>query len=198
MDSLDKLPLSELMQVNQICNRYESDCQTATQAIPPIENYLKEVASKYRKVVVYELLPIEMAYRVQARETLTLRSYQKRFPDIRVDRLQSQIDDATASRQHSAGIPDQIGPYRIQKRIAQGGMGTVYQAVHQSMDRKVAIKVLRSEYTHDPHWTERFEREVKATAKLIHPNIVTAYDARKENGLICLVTEWIDGETLES
>lgn len=198
MEPFAEIPLSELDRANQLCNRYESDCRSPASSVPLIESYLKEFPSKYRGAIARELLPIEMAYRIQAQEPVSLKDYQRRFPELEPDWLKSQIEEAATSTSHPNRVPQKIGPYQIQELIGQGGMGSVYRAVHQSMDRTVAIKVLRPEFHNEPQWIERFEREVKASAKLMHPNIVTAFDARRENGLICLVTEWIDGEDLES
>jgi serine/threonine protein kinase len=75
-------------------------------------------------------------------------------------------------------------------------MGEVFKARHQRMDRIVAIKVLSREATAWPESVKRFEREVRAAAKLMHPNIVTALDAGEEDGLHYLVMEYVDGEDL--
>ena len=78
-----------------------------------------------------------------------------------------------------------LGNYVVLDKIGQGRMGHVYKAEHQRMERVVALKVLPSALTKEKEAVERFHREVKAAAKLLHPNIVTAYDADEaddENG----------------
>jgi serine/threonine protein kinase len=89
-----------------------------------------------------------------------------------------------------------LGDYQIVGVLGVGGMGKVYRAVHRLMGREVAIKVMREAQAEDVSASRRFEREVRALAQLSHPNIVTAYDAREEHGLVYLVTELIHGEDL--
>jgi serine/threonine protein kinase len=91
-----------------------------------------------------------------------------------------------------------IGPYLILDKIGQGGMGSVYKARHKSMDRIVALKVLRRRDGFSQETIKRFQREVLAAAKLLHPNIVTAFDAGEQNGLHFLVMEYVSGGDLKS
>ncbi len=88
--------------------------------------------------------------------------------------------------------------YRVVRLLGHGGMGAVYQALHKIMDRTVALKVMRPDLTRNPEAIERFRREVKAAAHLVHPNIVTAYDAEQVGTLQILVMEYVDGQTLAS
>lgn len=83
--------------------------------------------------------------------------------------------------------------YEIEELIGQGGMGRVYRARHQVMDRTVALKVIHQEWIQKQEVVERFQREVKAAASLNHPNIVTAYDAEQADQLHFLVMEFVDG-----
>ena len=86
--------------------------------------------------------------------------------------------------------------YKIIRPLGRGGMGTVWLAQHLIMDRLVALKVIRSEHVFKADSLERFRREVQAAAKLHHQNVVTAFDAEQVGGLLFLVVEYIDGETL--
>ena len=88
-----------------------------------------------------------------------------------------------------------IGDYEILRKIGAGGVGTVYKAQHQRMERIVALKTLTTE-SMDDYAIKRFHREVKAAAKLIHPNIVTAFDAGEFNATPYLVLEFVDGSSL--
>src|SRR5947209_16787547 len=69
-----------------------------------------------------------------------------------------------------------LGPYKILDQLGQGGMGRVYKALHQNMNRTVALKILAPHLMKTPRARKLFEREVRAAAQLNHPNIVTAYD----------------------
>ena len=91
-----------------------------------------------------------------------------------------------------------VGNYVVLDKLGQGGMGQVYTARHTRMDRVVAIKVLPAAATKSPEAVKRFQREVKAAARLTHPNIVTAYDADEYRGVHFLVMEHVDGQDLAS
>ena len=75
-------------------------------------------------------------------------------------------------------------------------MGQVFRACHRRMDRVVAIKVLSKKLLNSPDAVARFQREVKAAARLTHSNIVTAHDADEAGGLHFLVMEFVDGSDL--
>jgi formylglycine-generating enzyme required for sulfatase activity len=90
------------------------------------------------------------------------------------------------------------GAYRVVSEIGRGGFATVYKAYQASLDRHVAIKVLRPEVVQDSTGVERFQREARAAARLGgHPNIVTIYDYGEQDGMAYLVLEFIDGGTLQ-
>jgi serine/threonine protein kinase len=87
--------------------------------------------------------------------------------------------------------------YRVLGTLGTGGMGVVYKAVHRLMDRVVALKVIDHRLTARPTFVERFRREVRAAARLAHPNIVTAYDADQAGDTHFLVMEYVAGTTLD-
>ncbi len=89
-----------------------------------------------------------------------------------------------------------MGDYVVLDRIGAGGMGQVFRARHRRMDRIVAVKVISSKALAKPDVVQRFQREVKAAARLIHPHIVTAFDAGEQNGAPYLVMELVEGPDL--
>ena len=89
-----------------------------------------------------------------------------------------------------------LGHYRIVEQIGAGGMGIVYRAHDDRLDRDVAVKVLLQEVATDPDRLARFEREAKAVAKLEHPNILAIHDFGTEDGIAYAVTELLEGESL--
>jgi len=89
-----------------------------------------------------------------------------------------------------------LGEYVILDELGSGGMGQVYRAVHAPMDRVVAIKTLRAKTLDSPHGVQRFSREVKAAARLVHPNVVTAFDAGHDRGMHYLAMEFVEGTNL--
>jgi eukaryotic-like serine/threonine-protein kinase len=90
-----------------------------------------------------------------------------------------------------------FGLYRLGKLIGQGGMGKVYEAVHEIMGRSVAIKVINSQITDDKNDATRFIQEIRALAKLNHPNIVTIFDAGKINRRHYFAMELLPGPSLK-
>ncbi len=89
-----------------------------------------------------------------------------------------------------------LGPYEIVSALGAGGMGEVYQARDEKLDRDVAIKVLPAHLTDSPDARARFEREAKAVAALSHPNILAIHDFGTHDGVSYAVMELLDGETL--
>ena len=89
------------------------------------------------------------------------------------------------------------GRYKIERKIGSGGMAIVYLAKDLSLDRNVAIKVLRDEYTEDSTFRRHFQKEAVAIAKLSHNNIVGIYDIITDDDTMCLVMEYVEGETLK-
>lgn len=86
--------------------------------------------------------------------------------------------------------------YHVLGSLGAGGMGTVYKARHRLMDRVVALKIVNPLLVNKPGAVERFAREVRAAAQLVHRNIVTAHDAETVGGLHLLVMEYVEGQTL--
>ena len=89
-----------------------------------------------------------------------------------------------------------LGNYVILDRLGQGGMGVVFKAEHRRMSRIVALKVLSPEFARTPEALRRFQREVKAAARLDHPNIVTSHDADEADDVHFLVMQFVDGKDL--
>src|SRR5579884_1984162 len=80
--------------------------------------------------------------------------------------------------------------------VGRGGMGVVYAATHAVMGRRVAVKLIHPEHAVRPAAVERFRREVRAVARLSHPNLVTAFDAGQDGERPFLVMEYVEGESL--
>ena len=93
-------------------------------------------------------------------------------------------------------IGETLSHYRITEKIGEGGMGEVYRARDERLDRDVAIKVLPSSVAQDPERIARFEREAKAVAKLEHPNILEIHDFGRDDDVTYSATELLSGETL--
>ncbi|MBX3435386.1 MAG: serine/threonine protein kinase [Pirellulales bacterium] len=101
------------------------------------------------------------------------------------------------SLRREAFVAKQLGQYRLKRMLGSGGMGEVYLAEHQMMKRPCAIKIIRPEKAGDPKVLARFEREVRATAKLSHWNSIDIYDyGRTEDGTFYYVMEFLPGHNI--
>jgi predicted Ser/Thr protein kinase len=128
-------------------------------------------------------------------------------PDSFVGRLKvaeraafaTTCDGPAATLIEVAGVPPELADhprYRVLALLGQGGMGAVYKAEHRRMDRPVALKVINPGLLTNPATVSRFQHEVRAAARLAHPNIVTAYDADQAGDLHFLVMEYVEGKSL--
>ena len=89
----------------------------------------------------------------------------------------------------------QIGRYRIRHKLGEGGMGVVYAAHDPRLERSVAIKTVRGEGVDDSA-RQRLWREARAAARVSHPNVCQLHEIDEENGVLFLVMELLEGETL--
>ncbi len=88
------------------------------------------------------------------------------------------------------------GRYELLEKIGDGGMAVVYKAKDRLLNRYIAIKILRPEFTKDPTFVENFKRESQAAAGLAHQNIVGVYDVGREGNINYIVMELVEGQTL--
>src|SRR6476619_2155697 len=92
-----------------------------------------------------------------------------------------------------SSVPSAIGRFHVLRRIARGGMGTLYLAWDPKLDRQIAIKVLTDD---NDDLRERFAREASSAARLHHPHIVTIFDVGEHDGEPFIAMEYVQGETL--
>src|SRR4051794_9497296 len=90
-----------------------------------------------------------------------------------------------------------FGSWRIDRLIARGGMGIVYQATDKRLNRPVAIKLIADDRAGDPAFRDRFEREAQLTASIDHPNVIPVYAAGEIDGQLYLATRYVDGTDLQ-
>jgi len=93
-------------------------------------------------------------------------------------------------------VGDFIGHYQLVEKIGEGGMGVVYKALDERLDREVAVKVLPERFSADRERLARFEREARAAAAVDHPNILAVHELGHDDDLVFIVTELLAGEPL--
>ncbi|MEL6896293.1 MAG: serine/threonine-protein kinase, partial [Planctomycetota bacterium] len=218
-NTFDTLPIRSQRKIDQLCDDFESqwqsfhgpsnDGQRASDAIAPLPwDQLNQESPSFRLIALRELLEIEIPIRLGLGHTLRVNELETRFQGLPKSSISSLLqqsthdtslegsDSSSQPRHNAPAIPKNIGKYRILGTLGSGGMGTVFHARHSSMQRDVALKMIRRDLASDANLRQRFHREVLAAARLDHPNIVTAYDAGEYEGHPYLVTQFIRGRDL--
>ena len=154
-----------------------------------------------------EVLAEEYISRRRNGEHPTVNEYAERFPEweaeirdvfptlLMIENLKPTAEDLDPP--HEALPVDQLGDYRILREIGRGGMGVVYEALQESLDRRVALKVLYGRSLNKPHRLRRFEREAQTAAKLHHTNIVPVFGVGEQDGMYYYVMQLISGQGLD-
>jgi serine/threonine protein kinase/Tol biopolymer transport system component len=103
---------------------------------------------------------------------------------------------ALAAEMFADRVGETIGPYEVLSQLGSGAMGVVYLAQDGRLGRKIALKLLPSQFTNDKDRLRRFQQEARAASALNHPNILTVYEVEQRDGLHYIATEFVDGVTL--
>jgi predicted Ser/Thr protein kinase len=176
---------------------------------PTVEAYLKAVPELGAAPALTDLVRAEWEARLQAGAAADLGDLARRFPlqAAELSLTDPSLAPAAATRpgpsdtpavQPPAGpgaLPEQFGRYRILGVLGRGGMGTVYLARDDELDRRVALKAPHF-HPDDREAAERFTREGRAAAALRHPNLCPVYDAGEIDGVRYLAMAYIEGSPL--
>ena len=152
----------------------------------------------FRVTAVASGLVTEDQLRTAAAEILQSRGQAKEITDKRIATRLVKMKVLTtyqADQLMTGRTKLNLGPYIITDWIGQGGMGQVFKCIHEMLGRQSAIKVLPLHKT-TPEAIENFRREIRAQAKLDHPNLVRAYDAGEDGNVHYLVVEYVPGTDL--
>jgi hypothetical protein len=159
----------------------KTDKEFAQQAITM--NYL--TAAQAEECLLIVVKAREMGLKETLPEVLIKKGYLNRAQEAAVNQVLNQ-----PRLSH-------IGKYRLIARVGQGGMGTVYKAKQESLDKIVAVKVMAPSLARHRDFVERFIREAQASGRLNHPNVVLAIDAGEADGYYYFAMEFVDGENLK-
>ena len=201
------LPLDAVLRVNARCDEYEAALRSGRR--PPADDFLGDATGAERDTLLVHLAAVEAEYYEPTPDEFARRlAAEGLLPDglgpfATTAALADHLVASGALTAYQAGVlrsarphPLALNDYLILDRVAAGGMGTVYRAVHRRMKRAVALKVVadgRGGEAERGHW---FRREAEAAGRLVHPNVVTAYDAGEARGVAYLATEFVDGTDL--
>jgi serine/threonine protein kinase len=123
-------------------------------------------------------------------------AFQRALNAVRQFGQQPSATEKEKVKASSSGEPKLLRDYRVLEKLGEGGMGTVYKALHTKLEKVVALKLLPADRMKDTQAVDRFHREMKAVGRIEHPNIVRASDAGEADGRHFLVMEYVDGVDL--
>ena len=152
----------------------------------------------------------EFTQRLRSGQHPSIAEYQEKFPDLKSEledilasvAMIEQLKPSTSAPPHNRPSLDevsslkQVGSYQILGEVGRGGMGVVFEAIHESLGRRVAIKVMPTPLVNSSKYVQRFEQEAKSAAKLHHTNIISVFGVGEGDGFYYYVMDFVDGQTL--
>jgi WD40 repeat protein/serine/threonine protein kinase len=191
------LPLPLARQLDQVCDRFEGAWVAG--GVPRIEDYLPGLPAPGRPALLHELLRIELEQRCRRGERPGPDEYGSRFPGERalVEAVLARLAPAPSPEPGGGAEPlPSLPGYEILRVLGQGGMGVVYLARQVTLDRPVALKMIRTGAPAGGPERARFRTEAEAVARLRHENIVQIYEVGEHDGRPFLALEHVDGGSL--
>ncbi|MEM8680406.1 MAG: protein kinase, partial [Planctomycetota bacterium] len=191
----ERLSADEVAAVNRLCDRFEQAWRDGTR--PSIDSFLGMSTAAIRKVLLHELVAIDAAYRQQEDHAFEpLRAYQ-RFTQLDKAWLEKNVSSAIFGTKPPSVVGTRIGGYKIVRKLASGGMGTVYLAQQDEPHRLVALKMMRFGPS-SRELLRRFQYESQVLARLQHPNIAQIYevgvtDSGADSKLPWFAMEYVEG-----
>lgn len=194
-----KLPIAALERIDDLCAEFERKWQSNEPTT--IESMLAgEVTAEARDVLLAELIVLDVDYRRRRGETPTRQEFLDRFPGDSNAINDALSEGAKQTRAFEPPTVDRLAKIfpalHIDGLIGAGGMGAVYKARQEGLDRVVALKILPEEFGHDVKFALRFTREARTLAKLNHPNIVSVFEFGSVEDTFYFLMEYVDGSTL--
>ena len=207
---------SELWRIDQICDGFETAWKSARR--PEIEGFLEGTAGASRRLLLRELVLLDVQYRRRRGESPQIAEYRDRFPELDETWLDAELTtdlrDETATgggghrtessrenphaRSPLAGDdePRAFGKFQLLERVGVGGFATVWRARDVQLNRIVALKIPHSHLIETTGEVARFYAEARTAAQLRHPGIVTVHEVADLNGLPILVCDFVAGQSL--
>jgi WD40 repeat protein/serine/threonine protein kinase len=207
---LAEIPTGDWSLVDEAAQRFERAWQKGPR--PRIEDFLSEVPEAVRPLLLGELLRVERELRVRAGEAPSADEYRRRFPerDDVVTSVFASVHPARGTpsvsppgglttmgtRGDGSKLPPELADhpdYEIIRELGHGGMGVVFLAHNRIVGRHEVLKVIGPDVIESPGVFDRFRNEIRAVARLQHPNIVTAHTAFRCGKSLVFSMEYVDG-----
>lgn len=201
-------PLAAAYRIDAVCDAFEAAWQ-ASDTPPQIEDFLHRAPASDRGQLFRELLAVDLDFRRQRNESTTLNQVLQRFPEFSAEAVETVLARAqgkgpTQSAANPLAVGSQFGDFSILEKIGSGGMGDVYLAHQQSVQRLVALKVIRGDHLglspEEATTTvvDRFLTEAQAAAQLDQHGIVTVFETGELEGRHYLAMRYVAGESLSA
>jgi WD40 repeat protein/serine/threonine protein kinase/Tfp pilus assembly protein PilF len=207
---LAEIPTRDWSWIDEAAQRFERDWQKGPR--PRIEDFLSDVAEPVQPLLLGELLRVERELRAQAGEGPNVDEYRRRFPDCDdvitsvFASVRPETSRASAAptgglttigtRGDGSKIPPELAnhsDYEIIRELGRGGMGVVFLAHNRIVGRDEVLKVIGPDVIESPGVFDRFRNEIRAVARLQHPNIVTAHTAFRCGKSLVFSMEYVEG-----
>jgi eukaryotic-like serine/threonine-protein kinase len=199
--------------IDQVCDRFEADWRAGLQ--PRIESFLETLPESARPSLFRELLALEREFRARAGARPDLDGYRQRFPEFahEISRVFADARVTLGAPVEGAGVvryaqddsprtaqdaPSDGIRYRVLRLHARGGLGEVFVAHDEEVDREVALKQIRDQHADEPQSRARFVREARLTGRLEHPGIVPIHGLGQDrDGRPYYTMRLVKGESLK-
>lgn len=165
-------------------------------------------SKKINRDDLLEKIVADYTRRVRGGKAPNISAYQNKYPKLAIEiedlltsvamieGLKIEAQSNVQANETDLSNLKQLGDYLLIREVGRGGMGVVFEAVHQSLGRRVAVKIMRRRDIDDEKYVARFRREAQSAAKLHHTNIVSVFGVGEANGFHYYVMEFIDGAGL--
>lgn len=194
---------ADLQRLDRLCDQFEADWQAKRS--PSLDDFLSQAPEPQRPHVFRELLGLELEYLHDDGNPPSKYEYLQRYPQYAdsIHQLFEQFDEKSSNTLQISAfeVPTQsprwFDEFELIQELGRGGMGAVYKARQFSLERIVAIKLIRTGQKATSEEIDRFLVEAKAAARLQHPGIVAVYEVGQASRQHYFAMEFVDGQSLK-